>query len=63
MEGYQTTQEIHTVEQNGNINEVQNKFAKHTDTQQADIMPNQSLYLNNLNEKIKTDGKLIFIFM
>ncbi len=59
MEGSQIPQENQTVEQNENINEVENKIAQPTDTQQADLLPNQTLYLNNLNEKIKTDGKSI----
>lgn len=57
MEGSQITQENQTVEQSENINEVQNKFAQQSDTQQADLLPNQTLYVNNLNEKIKNDGK------
>lgn len=61
MEGSQTTQENQTVEQNENINEVQNKIAQQqTETQQVDLLPNQTLYLNNINEKIKTDGKFIY---
>lgn len=30
--------------------------------QSVDILPNQTLYINNLNEKIKLDGMNIFLF-
>lgn len=56
MEGNQTIQEPQTVEQTENINEVQIKYSQQQGIPQTDTLPNQTLYVNNLNEKIKNDG-------
>ncbi len=61
MENIQAIESIKPSEQNENNNEGIIKISHpHDITKQSDALPNQTLYLNNLNEKIKTDGKFLF---
>ena len=58
MENNQNFEETKSHEQHENINEVQNpNIQQQENTRQVDFLPNQTLYINNLNEKIKSDGK------
>jgi len=59
MEGTQANQEPQIMNQNENINEVQNKISQQKVTPQVDSLPNPTLYINNLNEKMKNDGNYL----
>ena len=48
--------ENQTTNTNIKVEEVE-KQSLATNTQIIDLLPNQTLYINNLNEKIKVDGK------
>jgi len=63
MENSHNLEETKMMENNENINEInkQNVLFSDVSKQQADFLPNQTLYINNLNEKIKNDGINILI--
>ena len=61
MEYTQNLEEAKRNEVNDNINDFpQSNPQNHDNTKVINYQPNQTLYVNNLNEKIKTDGNKIF---
>jgi len=63
MENSQIIDNTKTSNQIENYHETQNQIMQQQDnSKQIDALPNQTLYINNLNEKIKTDGKKFYLF-
>ena len=42
-------------------NDINEQITKQNNSNELDILPNNTLYVNNLNEKIKADGNSNYI--